>query len=292
MSSNSFVLKSSETMPLTKELTIAHRDMPASPTERTFSESRAKKLRLVFEDGLLLPCTWAKAIWKGKHVRMNGQHSSHVLADLDPFPDDTFVHMDVYEAQSEEGMAQLFRQFDARVSGRSATDCSHAYQGLFDEVAAVPETKALSAIKGINRYHKLSGEGEHFSGDDIGKMFFNRSYDRFIGFIDELLSGKCKELTRDEILAAVYGTYQASETNAAEFWKDVKTAHKDGHPSQVLDEILEKDAEQTDSKKKLKPVSRYAICVKAWNSFLADEACPSGGWKHPPTKALPEIHSA
>jgi len=291
MSSNPFVLRSSETLPLTKELAVAHRDMPASPTERSFSESRAKKLRQSFEGGLLLPCQWAKAVWKGKEVRMNGQHSSSVIAELDPFPDGYYVHMDVYEPYSEEGMALLFRQFDARISGRSSTDCSHAYQGLFDEVAEHDEVKALAAIKGINRYHRLTSEGEVFSGDEIGKMFFNRSYDSFIEFICDLLSGKCKELKRDEVVAAMYGTWLASTSEATKFWNDVKTAHKDGEPSQVLDEQLEKDAEQTDTSKKMKPVSRYAICVKAWNAYVGNESCPSGGWKHPKTKALPEIHS-
>jgi hypothetical protein len=294
MSSNGvpFVLVSSETLPLTKELAIAHRDMPASPTERTYNEKRAQTLARKFERDQLLPCQWAKATWKGKSVRMNGQHSSRVLADIDPFPTGSFVHMDVYEPTSEEGMAMLFRQFDARVSGRSATDCSHAYQGLFNEIAEMDEIKSLAAIKGINRFHKFTGEGEVFSGDDLGRMYFNRSYDKFISFVNELLSGKCKELKRDEVLAATYGTFLASESKSRSFWQDVKTAHKDGYPSAVLDGQLERNAAQTDSKKKLKPVALYAICVKAWNSYLSEEAAPSGGWKHTSGKALPEIHSA
>jgi hypothetical protein len=292
MSSNPFVLRSSETLQVTKEMAIAHRDMPASPTERTFSEQRAKKLLEAFEKGLLLPCSWAKAIWKGKEVRMNGQHSSYALCEMETFPSAMTVHMDVFEPTSEDGMALLFRQFDARLSGRSATDCSHAYQGLFPDVATFDEVKSLAAIKGINRYHRFTGEGETWSGDDIGRMYFNRSYDKFIGFMNELLSDKCKELKRDEVIAAIYGTFLTSESRAVEFWNDVKTAHKDGEASQVLDEQLEKNAQLKDLTKKLKPVSLYAICVKAWNAYLANETCPAGGWKHPKDKALPEIHSS
>ena len=286
-----FALTSSKTLPLTREMAIAHRDMPASPTERTFQDSRAKKLRQSFESGLLLPCNWAKAVWQDKDVRMNGQHSAHVLCELEAFPENAFVHLDVYKPVDEEGMALLFRQFDARVSGRSATDCSHAYQGLFNEVADVDEKKALAAIKGINRYNDFTGNGEVFAGDDVGRMFFNRNHDDFIHFVAELLTGKCNELNRREVLAAVYGTYRESAVRAQEFWKDVKTAHKDGYPSQVLDAQLEKDAEQSDRKKKMKATQLYAICVKAWNAYLTEEPAPSGGWKHPEKKTLPEIHS-
>ena len=293
MSSNTlFSLVSSDTVPMTKELAIAHRDMPASPTERSFSESRSKKLKAAFESGLLMPCSWAKAVWEGKEVRMNGQHSSHALCELEEFPEGATVHMDVYEPKSKEGMAVLFRQFDARISGRSSTDCSHAYQGLYSEVAEFDEVKALAAIKGINKYHGLSGEGEYFSGDELGKMFQNRTYDKFIGFICDLLSGKCKELKRAEVIAAIYGTYLISETKAVEFWSDVKSAHKDGEASQVIDQQLEKDCDLTDTKKKMKPVSRYAVCVKAWNCFVADGKVPSSGWSHPPQKALPAIEQA
>lgn len=293
MSSNGapFVLVSSETVPLTKELAIAHRDMPASPTERSFSESRVKKLQDSFTRGLLLPCQWAKAKWKGKDVRMNGQHSSRALCELEVFPKGQFVHIDTYQPTDEDGMALLFRQFDARHSNRSPTDCSHAYQGLCDEVAAVDQAKALAAIKGINRYHRFTGDGEVKSGDDIGLMFFNRAYDKFIHFIDELLSGKCQELKRPEILAACYGTFLVSNERAAEFWTDVKTAAKDDSPSQVLDGQLEKDKEQTDKKKKLKADQLYGICVRAWNAYLADEDPPRGGFNQPTKKALPEIHS-
>lgn len=293
MSSNKlFSLVSSVTVPMTRELAIAHRDMPASPTERSFSSSRAKKLKTAFESGLLLPCNWAKAIWDGKEVRMNGQHSSHALCEIEAFPEGAMVHMDVYEPTSKEGMAILFRQFDARVSGRSSTDCSHAYQGLHPEVSQFDEVKSLAAIKGINLYHRHTGEGQVFAGDVLGSMFQNRSYDRFIGFICELLSGKCKEIHRTDVIAAIYGSYLASESKAVDFWNDVKTAHKDGEASQVLDQQLEKDRDITDAKKKMKPVSRYAVCVKAWNCFITDGKVPSSGWNHPPKKALPAIEQA
>lgn len=291
MSSKSFALVSSETLPLTRALAVAHRDMPASPTERTFSDSRAKRLRANFDDGLLLPCQWAKATWKGKDVRMNGQHSSFVLAEMEEIPEGSFVHMDTYKPTSEEGMALLFRQFDARYSNRSSTDCSHAYQGLFEDIAEVDEVKALAAIKGINRYHRFTGEGECFSGDDIGKMFFNKAYYKFIFFTADLLSGKCKELQRNEIIAAVYGTFLQSEERSKEFWRDVKTAAKDDSPSQVLDAQLEKDKDQSDTKKKLKQDQLYGMCVRAWNAYVAGDAPPRGGFNQPPKKALPEIHS-
>jgi hypothetical protein len=292
MSSDLFTLRSSETLPLTRELAIAFRDMPASPTEREFNANRATKLRLAFETGRLLSCNWGKAVWKGKEVRMNGQHSARVLAELEPFPVGSFVHMDVYEPISKHGMAALFRQFDARVSGRSAVDCSHAYQGLFDEVSQFDQKKSLAAIKGINTFHRFTGDGEIFSGDELGQHFVNRSYDKFIAFVQDLLmGGKVGELNNQHILAAVYGTFLESESRAEEFWNDVKLQKKDGSVSQMLDQQLDKNCSQTDSQKKLKPMQLYGIAVRAWNAYLAGDDPPRGGFNQPEKKPLPEIHS-
>ncbi len=65
--------------------------------------------------GQLIAFNWATAKFGDKEFRMNGQHSSAVLSELNgQFPEGLKVHLDSYEVDTKEGLALLFRQFDSR----------------------------------------------------------------------------------------------------------------------------------------------------------------------------------
>jgi hypothetical protein len=97
--------------------------MLPSPTERVFDPSRAKMIREKTEAGQLIAFNWAVAKIGDKEYRVNGQHSSTVLSELNgEFPQGLKVHMDTYEVDSNDGLALLFRQFDSRKSGHTPTD--------------------------------------------------------------------------------------------------------------------------------------------------------------------------
>jgi hypothetical protein len=71
----------------------------------------------------LIAFNWAVAKIGDKEYRVNGQHSSAVLSELNgEFPQGLKVHMDTYEVDSNDGLALLFRQFDSRKSGHTPTD--------------------------------------------------------------------------------------------------------------------------------------------------------------------------
>lgn len=110
-----FRLVNSETKPLTPELAERFRAMLPSPTERAFDSARAKMLREKAEAGQLITFNWATAKIGDKEYRVNGQHSSSVLSELNGhFPQGLKVHMDTYEVDDTDGLALLFRQFDNR----------------------------------------------------------------------------------------------------------------------------------------------------------------------------------
>src|SRR5262245_23652237 len=128
-----FRLVKSETLPLTPDLAERFKGMLPSPTERMLDPTRVKMLREKAEHGHLITFNWATAKFGDREYRMNGQHSSTVLCELNgTFPQGLKVHLDSYEVDNKAGLALLFRQFDARKSSRSPTDVSHAYQGLHD----------------------------------------------------------------------------------------------------------------------------------------------------------------
>jgi hypothetical protein len=100
-----------------------------------------------------LPCfqqrsrLWNWAHFGDKVFRMNGQHSSAVLCELNgQFPEGLQVHMDTYQVDDKEGLALLFRQFDNRKSGRTPIDV--AYQGLYPDLADAARPAAKLAVEG------------------------------------------------------------------------------------------------------------------------------------------------
>ena len=93
-----FKLISSETKPLTPDLAERFKAMLPSPTERVFDPARAKMLREKAEANQLIAFNWAIAKVGDKEYRVNGQHSSAVLTELNgQFPQGLKVHMDTYE---------------------------------------------------------------------------------------------------------------------------------------------------------------------------------------------------
>ena len=90
-----FRLINSEVKPLTKEFAEYFRGLEASPTERELNPSRLAHLRQKADAGQLITFGWSTAKFGGKTVRMNGQHSSNMLCELNgTFPSGLKVHLD------------------------------------------------------------------------------------------------------------------------------------------------------------------------------------------------------
>src|SRR5262245_35477996 len=137
-----FELVKSETVELTRKFAEEFRDMEPSPTERELKVSRVQELMGRFTAKRTIPFQWARAYIDGQEgvfLRMNGQHSSTALCELDGhFPVGGKVHLDTYKVKDRNSLALLFRQFDPRASARSVDDISGAYQMLEDALKHVP----------------------------------------------------------------------------------------------------------------------------------------------------------
>jgi hypothetical protein len=274
-----FKLVNSETKPLTPELAEKFKGLLPSPTERAFDEGRARMLREKAEAGQLIAFNWAMARVGDKEFRVNGQHSSQVLSELNGnFPQGLKVHLDTYEVDSTEGLALLFRQFDARKSGRTPNDVAGAYQGLYPDIALVNRGAAKLAVEGVAWYNKHIEGLPAPKGDDIYTLFGDtrlHDYIRWVG--DDVFSVKTPELRRLTIVAAMYGTFDKNEAEAKKFWKDVSRGgveYEDTHPTTVLDTFL-KNAVEDKSRYDLKAGNFYQACAYAWNAFRDDKTITS-----------------
>ena len=272
----SFKLKKSETIPLTRALCIQHRDMDASLTERELKVSRTTYLKTKIEEGLFLPVSWAVAEYQGNKVRMNGHHSSTMLAGLPEggFPDGMQVHIDTYEVSNVDGFAELFRQFDARQSSRSSVDVTGAYVGIYG--IDVDPKLAIIAAKGINFYRSHVEGGTFFAGDDVGRIFNNENTHEFTKWYCSLPWKKFKEGKNQGVASAMWGTWRLAPEATKEFWGDVLHDREENEVAHMLDFELQQIQEGAgkykngERKKAVKPGFLFGISVKAWNAWRAN----------------------
>jgi hypothetical protein len=267
-----FRLVKSETVPLTDEVLETFRALPASPTERVFKESRAKHLESKVLAGNAIPFIWAKAQYDGKEYRMNGQHSSAMLADLNgQRPEGLMVHLDTYAVDDGQGLVRLFRQFDDRKSMRDAADVAGAYQMLESELKDLQTAHAKRAIEGIAWYDRYVQGVPTPVGDDQYALFHDVTVHPFLKWTDGIYDIKTKELEKVPIHAAMWGTFTTNQAMAQSFWGSVARAGKledDSHPTTKLDEWLRSIAGKETIG--VKTAEIYQGCIFAWNAYRRD----------------------
>ena len=267
-----FRLLESEVVPLTPELARNFRDMPASPTERPLDPARLKLLSEKIDLGLFIPPHWSKANYNGQIIRLNGQHSSHVLSECNGnFPHNIQAHIDLYEVTTRDGLAQLFAQFDARKSGRSLSDVSGAYQGLHEELGGIPREIAKLGIDSVAWFRRNIEGVPTPSGDQVYSLFKETGLHGFLKWLGELVTIKTPELKRTQVGSAMYATFTKNADEAKNFWDEVARGgdrFEESAPSTVLDTWLKttKETGRNGTKMPLKPGNFYNGCIHAWNA--------------------------
>ena len=267
-----FTLTSAECVPLTRDLVEQQFNMEPSPTERLLDPSRIKYLREKAEEGCLVTFHWASACLGNKTLRMNGQHSSTMLHELNgQFPEGLKVHRDEYKVEEPGDLAVLFRQFDARKSSRSSADVSAAYQGLHEDLKEVARPIAKLAIEGIAFHEKRVIGSRSKLGDDQYSLFSLQQHHPFIRWMGEIYSMKTPEMRIVPVAAAMYATYEVNESEARTFWQQVARGgieFEDNAPATILDGWL-KLAKSREERARVRPkqAEYYQGCLYAWNAY-------------------------
>jgi hypothetical protein len=286
----------SETRAITPALATEFSTMPASVTERELNPKRMDYLKGVILGGSALPFIWARAkvLETGEVYRVNGHHSSTLLASLDgDMPEGLIAHIDNYEVQANMDLAWLFRQFDPRQSARTPGDIAGAYMMSVPELRNVGRLAGQKAILGATWYDKKIVGLSVPTGDDVYTMFAKPVYHDFIHMVDRIYSDKTPEFTAP-VLGAAYGTFEKSSTQSEEFWTDV--AHQGGnnasderHPTTVLDaELLNLRAVKKSHQRVVKEMEVYRACAVAWNAFRSGRSLDRIG-KWDPKKGAPDL---
>ncbi len=279
----------SSLVPLTPSIAMDFATMASHKGERPKIPQRLAYLNGKLERGLFHTPNWARAELNGRIYRVNGQHSSTVLAECNGhFPTEMNVVIEDFHCDTDEDIAELFAQFDAKISARSDGDIIMATARQFkelDDVKPTPIRLAVSAliaelvIRGVVCNRVSSDARRAMIGDNIPFILWSR---QFTGTARMRLMG---------VLGAIAETYKKNATAATSFWQQVRDESNPSvtHPTRVLGKflLLAKAGTEVNRKTgKAWPVRAvFAKCIHAWNADRTDSGTALSYFEESP---LPE----
>jgi hypothetical protein len=252
------------------ELAVYERDRPLKPKLLTL-------LKKAIEDGEFRTTIWAKAKLDGIWYRVNGKHTSYLMAQIPKLPKIT-IHLEEYEVNTPEEMAALYSTFDTRESSRSCADVYRVY------AASNPALKDVSArviglcVTGL-AFDKWEEEYTHRASlQERAELLLENP--KFVVWADELLRhGNSKNtLLRGGVVAAMARTFHKSQADATLFWTAVRdgTGTTPKKPDRVLQKWLLSVAVRfgggmQTGKKMADGREMFARCIHAWNAWRKQE---------------------
>src|SRR5262245_10438921 len=219
--SESFILPRAKAL----EFAAENAGLPNSPVERELDQSRVKKPEAILRNKLAIPLMWAKVMYKGQYIRMNGRNSSTAIVQVGPeVPEKLAFHMDEYRvSDGPEGrgsMVELFRQFDQRWSARTSKDVAGAFQGLVPEIAPCNKTIMKLAAEAMSWCKGLVLKEDVSRGDDAYDLMHDAAHTPFLLWVNGIINNR-KELMRKEVMAAMWRCHAKSPAGATKFWRGV-----------------------------------------------------------------------
>ena len=274
-----FRLLSSAVTELTPALVKQYHDMAASPTEREINAKHVKHLREKADNGQFVTFHWVTAKVGDQLIRVNGQHSSKMLFDMDGMmPPGLKVLQEQYECEDGDSLALLFQQFDDRKSARSTADIAGVYQGLQPALNGVDKKIAKLAIDAYTWFQRNVEKVPAVIGDLSYSTFRDTGLHPWIVWLNEINNSKTRELQNRFVTAAIYGTFSHNETEARRFWEEVSRGgdpDDDTQPARALDIWLRSIFEKTTDDEPASSGQLYQGSVYCWNAYREDKSVSS-----------------
>jgi hypothetical protein len=215
-------------------------------------------------------------------VRVNGQHSSKVLAGCNgKFPEGMRVILDEWKVENEIDLATLFAQFDNSKSSRGAGDIAGAHAKTHADLSEVRNTYVTRLLSGIASYlNNFDGKAMNAEERAILVHDYADFVARYAGMV------KVAWLGVVGATGAMFATDIVDREESLRFWNLIRTeTHPDPtHPSRVLSAYL-----RTARSGRASAPSRvvYAKSIHAWNAYRRGETTHLRYFENAP---LPKAH--
>lgn len=289
--------------PATRKVAQEFSSMDPAPHDRGLKERRLQVYERLMREGKFRPVTWGAAYCKqtGGTYRVNGNHTSTLLATLDPMPN-LFITVERYECDTLDDVAHLYATFDSGMQSRTASDINQSFAGCVKELAEVSSRIINLAVAGM-AYAILGSTGSKNREQPPERAERLLEHPEFVLWLAELLPGSTaqggprpgpnKHLKRGAVCAAMFATFQKSMPQATKFWAEVRdeTAPTPEEPSRKLAKYLVVNFSAVGASNR-KPGWRvadrevYVKCLHAWNAWRKGETT---NLNYHPKAALPDV---
>ena len=272
------------TVKVTKTLARKFAAMDPAPHDRPLSERRLQVYGRLITEGQFRPVTWASATCNetGGNYRVNGKHTSTLLAGLEPIPD-FYVTIEEYECDNLSDVAQLYSTFDSKMMSRTTADINASFAGTVKELVEVPRSivnLSVGALSygewGADAYAHQPAERAELMLDNVDAVLWLQKV--LYGALEGDKRARRMALERIGVAAAMIATYRKSRAAATEFWIAVRdeTGSTPGLPDRKLAKFLSTIAvDKAGSRAKKVQVAGtreiYVKCLHAWNAWRCGE---------------------
>lgn len=289
------LLDKPKTVKVTKKLADQFATMNPAPHDRPLSTNRIATYRKILKAGGFRPVSWATALCveNGECYRVNGKHTSTMLAEMEDLPE-FYAVIEDYECDTLEDVARLYATFDSKTQSRTSHDIYASFASTVPELAGIGMATITSAVIGMNLHLNTGGTYKYFkiqTPADRAELLIEHT--DFVKWLSELLDGKSsKHLRRGPAVAAIFGTYRKAVAPSLEFWSAVRdeTGTSPALPDRKLAKLLLTTGVDTGGgSHKLRPIDpreMYVKCIHAWNAWRKGEPT---NLQYRPDKDIPAI---
>ncbi len=261
----------------TKALAKEFAEMDPAPHDRAFRPTIATHLKSAIDEGRFRLADFAQVACKetGKTYRVNGKHTSMVLAEMNgAFPKDLFAIVERYEADTLQDVASLYSTFDHMKSIRKRGDINKAFAAANPDLNEIPVRIINTCASGIAYSMWEDGYTSHDAEECAALICSHPDFVLWVYFVLKGESRKVAHLTRRSVVAAMFKTFTRHQKQSTEFWDMVRDdSHpSNSHPTRKLSKHLlthsmrhrDEYGKDCDSWH-----SMYSRCIHAWNAFRA-----------------------
>jgi hypothetical protein len=277
--------------PCTQEAAKTHAALTGLPGEREVKTARMKFLRGLLDGGRFGSPSWARGrcLADGVMYRLDGQHSSHMLAELDDaeMPRGLMIQQATWEFDTLAEAANLFNLFNNPRSVRSNEDVMGIYQAAVGPALQGYSRKFLVAAgKAIHARESDKWDNDEpalgpFGPREHGLYFQFPAAVEAARWLSQFRGTKHQSWLSTAVIAAeMLRQWETDPALATVFWTYVFTeSHPDPkHETRLLADIYH-DYHQHGRKPQYK-----AKALKAWKEFVKNPVAPV-----PPTPFVPAV---
>lgn len=267
-------LINTKTLPLTIELAKKFAEMNKFCGDRALRKEISEMLRARIADGLFHTPKWATAYLDGQMYRVNGQHSSTVLAEENGnFPKGLLVVIDEFACDTADDLATLFDQFDNSVSARRVRESYNAHAKTITALTDIKARVIEKAVAGIALSIEMS-TGQRLAGNERTHLIHENTEFICTFAADDELGLAIRSIARAPSVAAFYTIWSKLpelRDKCREFW--VLVGREDHPETNNATRVLARFLRECNRAAKAQWSQRaiYSKCIHGWNAFRKDQ---------------------